>query len=294
MAAFSVDCPYSLDDLKQPRSAGDSVGFQRGGNGKAGGERKRHEGGGKRGYCEQNKKTVDLCCRKRSHGAYASLRAVKRKNMESGVYNRRSRGLCECRGVQGAYNGDGNPLHRQPRQKGRKQCGRGHSQRFDIRSRKDDWKMKYGLKEIATMSIGANVGGISVSSIGKSKREKEKKYNEGIFQILNSILPMSLVDGGIKLCEKSKKLNNAPAKIAASTIGVVAGTQLGIKLANKITDPKDLRPDRRYTAKDAIANIDDAVSILVLGKVPFADKIHIEKALPFIYGYSGYRSGTSN
>ena len=35
MAAFSVDCPYSLDDLKQPRSAGDSVGFQRRGNGKA-------------------------------------------------------------------------------------------------------------------------------------------------------------------------------------------------------------------------------------------------------------------
>ena len=165
---------------------------------------------------------------------------------------------------------------------------------FSQTQKKSLWKMKYGLKEIATMSIGANVGGISVSSIGKSKREKEKKYNEGIFQILNSILPMSLVDGGIKLCEKSKKLNNAPAKIAASTIGVVAGTQLGIKLANKITDPKDLRPDRRYTAKDAIANIDDAVSILVLGKVPFADKIHIEKALPFIYGYSGYRSGTSN
>ena len=35
VAAFSVDCPYSLDDLKQPRSAGDSVGFQRRGNGKA-------------------------------------------------------------------------------------------------------------------------------------------------------------------------------------------------------------------------------------------------------------------
>ena len=33
VAAFSVDCPYSLDDLKQPRSAGDSVGFQRRGNG---------------------------------------------------------------------------------------------------------------------------------------------------------------------------------------------------------------------------------------------------------------------
>jgi hypothetical protein len=35
VAAVSVDCPYSLDDLKQPRPAGDSVGFQRRGNGKA-------------------------------------------------------------------------------------------------------------------------------------------------------------------------------------------------------------------------------------------------------------------
>lgn len=160
--------------------------------------------------------------------------------------------------------------------------------------KKSIWKMKYGFNEMAAMSIGANTGSIAMSSVGKHKKEKEKKFNEGVFQVLNSILPMAAVDGGLKFCEKTKKLNNAPAKVITSVLGVAAGTQLGIKLANKITDPKDLVPDRKYTAKDAIANIDDAVSILVLGKVPFADKIHVEKVLPVIYGYSGYRSGTSN
>lgn len=165
---------------------------------------------------------------------------------------------------------------------------------FSKIQKKSLWNMKYGFNEIVSMSLGANLGSISVSSMGKPRHQKEKKFNEGVFQVLNSVLPMALVDGGIKLCEKTKKLNNAPAKIISSVIGVVAGTQIGIKLANKITDPKDLFPDRKYTAKDAIANIDDAVSILVLGKVPFADKLHIEKTLPLIYTYSGYRSGTSN
>lgn len=165
---------------------------------------------------------------------------------------------------------------------------------FSKIQKKSIWNMKYGINEIISMAVGANLGSISVSSVGKPKRQKEKKYNEGVFQVINSVLPMLLVDGGIKLCEKVKKLNNAPAKIITSVFGVLAGTQAGIKLANKITDPKDLHPDRKYTAKDAIANLDDAASILVLGKVPFANKLQVEKILPMIYTYSGYRSGTSN
>lgn len=165
---------------------------------------------------------------------------------------------------------------------------------FSKLQKKSFLKMQYKYKEITSMSLAANVGSIAVSSIKKPEDEKKKKLNEGIFQVINSILPMTFVDSSLKLCEKFKKTNNSAAKIGASVLGVVAGTQLGIKLANKITDPKDLVPDRKYTAKDAIANIDDAVSILVLGKVPFADKLHIEKALPLIYTYSGYRAGTSN
>ena len=160
--------------------------------------------------------------------------------------------------------------------------------------KKSIFKMKYRFTEMASMAFCANAFAVTASSIGKNYEEKKKKVNEGIFQILNSVLPMSFVDGSLKLCSKFKKTNNAPVKIAASVSGVLAGTQLGIRLSNKITDPKNVIPDRKYTAKDSLANLDDAVSILVLGKVPFADKIHIEKALPFIYGYSGYRSGTTN
>lgn len=160
--------------------------------------------------------------------------------------------------------------------------------------KKSIWNMKYGFNEMASMSIGANFGGVALSSFGKNHAEKEKKINEGIFQVINSVLPMALVDSGLKLCNKVKKLNNAPAKIIISALGVLVGTQVGIKFANKITDPKNLVPDRKYTAKDAIANIDDAASILLIGKVPFADKIHVSKILPAIYTYSGYRAGTSN
>lgn len=160
--------------------------------------------------------------------------------------------------------------------------------------KKSIFKMKYRFTEMASMAFGANAFAVTANSIGKNYEEKKKKVNEGIFQVLNAVLPMSFVDGSLKLCSKFKKTNNAPAKIASSALGVLAGTQLGIRLANKITDPKNVIPDRKYTAKDSLANLDDAVSILVLGKVPFANKIHIEKALPFIYGYSGYRSGTSN
>lgn len=42
------------------------------------------------------------------------------------------------------------------------------------------------------------------------------------------------------------------------------------------------------------ANPDDAVAICVLAKIPFADKIHIERVLPFIYSICGYRSGTGD
>lgn len=165
---------------------------------------------------------------------------------------------------------------------------------FSKIQKKSLWNMKYGFNEIASMAIGANVGGIAVSSIGKKRKEKEKKFNEGVFQILNSVLPMALVDGGVKLCKKFEKTNKPAYKIGASLLGVLTGTQLGIKLSNKITDPKDIIPDRKYTAKDSLANLDDVVSILVLGGFKCAEKLGLARVLPFIYTYSGYRSGTSN
>lgn len=44
--------------------------------------------------------------------------------------------------------------------------------------------------------------------------------------------------------------------------------------------------------KDAIANIDDALGAFAIAKVPFADKV--EKIIPLIFVWCGYRAGQSN
>ena len=69
---------------------------------------------------------------------------------------------------------------------------------------------------------------------------------------------------------------------------------LAAKLSNKINDPQDKVPDRKLTFKDSIANIDDALGVLILAKVPIAEKLHIDKTLPAIYSWCGYRAGISN
>ena len=65
-------------------------------------------------------------------------------------------------------------------------------------------------------------------------------------------------------------------------------------LANIICDPKDLEPDRKLTFKDSIVNVDDILGALVLARVPFINKLKVEKVLPFLYAYCGYRAGKCN
>ena len=44
--------------------------------------------------------------------------------------------------------------------------------------------------------------------------------------------------------------------------------------------------------KDALANVDDAFGAFSIAKIPMADKV--EKILPLIYVWCGYRAGQSN
>lgn len=109
--------------------------------------------------------------------------------------------------------------------------------------------------------------------------------------------PMLLVDTVIKYCEKSKnpKINNNFTKIGASVAGVAIGSHTAIALFNKLRNEKEAaKPKRELKLIDMIANLDDAVAVCVLAKIPFADKIHIERFLPFIYSFCGYRSGTGD
>ena len=162
---------------------------------------------------------------------------------------------------------------------------------------KNPFNVKYKVQHMLTMADCANIGGILLSSIGEDKSDKIKKWKEGAFQMLLTSMPMLLVDGSIKLCEKSKntKINNNFTKIITSIAGVVIGSNTALAVSNKLRDSKDAqKPKRELKLRDMIANLDDAVAICVLAKIPFADKIHIERALPIIYAICGYRSGTGD
>ena len=160
---------------------------------------------------------------------------------------------------------------------------------------KNPFNVKYGVKQMLPMAAAANVGGILLSSIGETKSSQKKKWKEGAFQMMLTSAPMLLVDGSISLCKKFKKLNNNVAKILVSCVGVFIGSNSAIALSNYLRNGKEAKkPKRELKPIDMIANIDDAVAVLVLAKVPFADKIHIERALPFIYSFCGYRSGTGD
>jgi len=159
------------------------------------------------------------------------------------------------------------------------------------------FKVQYKVQHMLTMAACGNIGGILLSSIGEPKHDKIKKWKEGAFQMILTSAPMLLVDGSIKLCSKSKnpKINNNITKIIASIAGVAIGSNSAIYVSNKLRSNKEAkRPKRELKLKDMIANLDDAVAICVLAKIPFADKIHIERALPFIYSICGYRSGTGD
>lgn len=162
---------------------------------------------------------------------------------------------------------------------------------------KNPLKVEYTVKEMLSMAAAGNIGGIVMGSIGEKASDIKKKWKEGAFQMVLTAAPMLLVDGTIKLCNKSKnpKINNNFMKIVASTIGVAVGSKAAIKLSNFLRNDKEAKkPERKLKLIDMVANLDDLVAVLVLAKIPFADKIHIERALPVIYSFCGYRSGTGD
>lgn len=111
---------------------------------------------------------------------------------------------------------------------------------------------------------------------------------------MNASIPTLLCGGLLGFSKKFKCLNNNIFKIGSTAVGLIAGMQVAAALSNKINDPMDKVPDRKLTIKDSIANIDDAIGILVLTKVPIAEKLHVDKILPVVFSWCGYRAGMSN
>lgn len=156
------------------------------------------------------------------------------------------------------------------------------------------FKMKYGFKEMFALSASSIGCGLASGVIFDKKEYRKQKVHEGVFQLMNSTFPMVLTAGVYSLSDKIKPLQKRAFKIGATVLALFGGMQLAAKLSNIINDPYDKVPDRKLTMKDSVANIDDAIGVLVLSRVPFAQKLQVEKILPAIYSLCGYRAGTSS
>ena len=137
------------------------------------------------------------------------------------------------------------------------------------------YNIKYGVKEMILVSAGSIAGGLASGVLFDKKEHKKQKINESVFQFMNASVPPLLTSA---LYSFSK---NIKYRIASTIVGL-------------INDPHDKVPDRKLTFKDSIANIDDALGVLILAKVPIAEKLHVDKTLPAIYSWCGYRAGISN
>ncbi len=156
--------------------------------------------------------------------------------------------------------------------------------------------IKPELKEVLIMGSGSILGGFAGGIAFDKNNKKIKKIKEFIYQTSNLIIPACSVAGLIKLIEKSKIKNPVianTAKIGAIATGVGGGMFVSSKICNKINNlliDKNSNHKRKMKMKDGLIHIDDVLMALVLAKVPFANKIGIDKILPFVYVFCGYEA----
>ena len=148
---------------------------------------------------------------------------------------------------------------------------------------KNPLKLKYGLKEMLILSATSIMGGVGVGMIGNDAESNWNKSREGVFQFMNAAIPTWLAAATLRWCETTPKANNHLSKILATGGTILIGMQGAASVSN-----------RKLTFLDSLANIDDLVGVLVLAKFPIIEKLHIDKLLPAIYAFCGYRAGKSN
>lgn len=159
----------------------------------------------------------------------------------------------------------------------------------------DIFKVNYELKEVIALSTTSIVGGVISGMLADKKADKKRKVKEGVFQFMNATVPTMLVGGGMKLLEDNIKYQNSKkVKVATIVTSLIAGMPLAAFISNLVNDPKDKEPDRKLTLKDSIINMDDALGALVVAKIPIVKDLHLEKVMPAIFAWCGYRAGQSN
>lgn len=159
---------------------------------------------------------------------------------------------------------------------------------------KNPLKLSYGLKEMLILSGTSVMGGVALGMVGADEESKLNKSKEGVFQFMNAAIPTWLAASTLRWCETTKGFNNNFAKIISTAITILIGMQGSAAVSNIICDPKDKHPDRKLSFLDSLANIDDLIGVLVLAKFPIVEKLCIDKLLPAIYAFCGYRAGKTN
>ncbi len=154
--------------------------------------------------------------------------------------------------------------------------------------------VNYSLKEMLGVALSAVSGGVLGGVLTSNRKKHERKLDEGIFQYSMIAVPGLAVSGAMLFCDEFKRLNNTPAKLAATGLAVTTGWQAAVKIANFVSDIDDDEPDRKLKFKDAIASVDDLIGIMVLAKVKFVKKMKLERILPAVYAFCGYKAGTTN
>lgn len=167
-------------------------------------------------------------------------------------------------------------------------------QKLDVSKLSQIFNVNFGLKEMLGLTTGSILGGVLTGMMFDKKNSKKEKTDEGVFQFLNSTIPLFFVSGIQKLSKNFPVLEKKPVKIGAIGAGIFASMHCAAKLANFINDPHNKVPDRKLGMLDAVVNIDEVAGALVLAGFPIVKTLKIEKLLPFISAWSGYRAGESN
>lgn len=157
------------------------------------------------------------------------------------------------------------------------------------------YNIEYGLKEMLLTSFGSIAGGLSGGILFNKEESKKAKIKESVFQFANIAIPTSIVAGLLKFTDKSKNFKGVLPKIASVIMGIGVGMPIASFLSNELNNSiidKSNQNKRKICLKDCFVHIDDLVGALALAKIPFADKLHVDKILPVFYGLCGYEAGT--
>lgn len=162
------------------------------------------------------------------------------------------------------------------------------------KQKKGFWDVNYTLREMLGVSLGGIGGAVLGGVLTSPKRKHERKIDEGIFQYSMVALPGVAVSAAMLACDKIKPLNNAPCKIAGTVLALAGGIKTAVDVSNVVSDLDNNDPDRKLKFKDAVASVDDLIGVLVLAKVKAVKKMKLDRVLPVIYAYCGYKAGTTN